>query len=101
MVAVHNPPFRADQWTHVVFCFGNMNSGEKNAWGRLYVNGQLQGETKGWDGVYNLDVAQSALTLGLSYVGLLDDLAVFNRPLTDAEVKGIYEAPDGLKSLMK
>ena len=101
MVAVHKPPFRSDQWTHVVFCFGNMNSSEKNAWGRLYVNGQLQGETKGWDGVYNWDVGQSALTFGLSYIGLLDELAVFNRPLTDAEVKAIYEAPDGLKSLGK
>lgn len=101
MVAVHQPPFRSDQWTHVVFCFGNLNSGEKNAWGKLYLNGQPQGGTKGWDGVYRWDIVQSALTLGLSYVGLLDELAVFNRPLTDAEVKAIYEAPEGLKGLLK
>ena len=55
-----------------------MNSGAKNAWGKLYLNGKLQGETQGWDGVYEWDLAQSALTLGVSYVGLLDELTVFN-----------------------
>ena len=48
------------------------------------------------DAVFPWDVSQSAVTLGLSYIGLLDELAIFNRPLTDAEVKAIYQAPQGL-----
>jgi hypothetical protein len=101
MVALHKPPFRDDQWTHVVFTFGNINSGSKDGWGKLYLNGELQGETKGWDAVFDWDVSQSAVTLGLSYIGMLDDLAIFNRPLTDAEVKAIYAAPQGISSLLK
>ena len=101
MVAVHKPPFGADQWTHVVFCFGNVNSGKKDAWGKLYLNGDYQGEFKGFDGVFNWDVSQSALTLGLSYIGMLDDLAVFNRPLTDAEVKAIHQAARSLSRLLR
>jgi hypothetical protein len=101
MVAVHKPPFRDDQWTHVVFTFGNINSGQKDGWGKLYLNGELQGESKGWDAVYQWDISQSALTLGLSYIGLLDDLAIFNRPLTAPEVKAIDQSPQGLSPLLK
>jgi hypothetical protein len=101
MVAVHKPPFSADKWTHVVFCFGNVNSGKKDAWGKLYLNGEYQGEFKGFDGVFNWDVSQSAVTLGLSYIGLIDDLAIFNRPLTDAEVKGIQGSPRELTRFIK
>lgn len=101
MVAIHKPPFASDQWTHVVFCFGNVNSGKKDAWGKMYLNGEYIGEFKGFDGVFNWIESQSALTLGLSYIGMLDDLAVFNRPLTEAEVKAIYQAPGELGKVAK
>jgi hypothetical protein len=101
MAAIHKPPFASDRWTHVVFCFGNVNSGKKDAWGKMYLNGEYIGEFKGFDGVFNWDVSQSALTLGLSYIGMLDDLAVFNRPLTEAEVKAIYDAPGDLAKVVK
>ena len=101
MVPVHQPPFARDQWTHVVFTFGNVNSGKKDGWGKLYLNGEAQGEFRDWENTFNWDVSQSAVTLGLSYIGWLDDLALFNRPLTDAEVKLIHQAPRGLRELMK
>jgi len=99
MVAVHQPPFRRDRWTHVAFCFGNLNSGQKDAWGKLYLDGQLQGEFTGWLGNFNWDVTQSALTLGYSYIGWLDDVAVFNRPLTDGEVRELFARPGGVAGL--
>jgi hypothetical protein len=101
MVPVHKPPFGSSEWTHVVFTFGNINSGKKDGWGKLYLNGVVQGEAKGIDAVFNWDVEQSAVTLGLNYVGLLDELAIFNRPLKDAEVKAIYESKGGLGELLK
>lgn len=96
MVPVHRPPFASDRWTHVVYCFGNLNSGKRDGWGKLYLDGELQGEFSGWLGTFNWDLSQSALTLGLSYVGRLDELAVFNRPLTAGEVKAIHLAPTGV-----
>ncbi len=101
MIAVHKPPFTHDRWTHVCFSFSNINSGEKNGSGKLYLDGQFQGEMKGWQNTFNWEADKSAITLGLSYIGWLDDLAIFNRPLTDAEVKAIYEAKDGLRALIK
>jgi hypothetical protein len=41
------------------------------------------------------------LTLGLSYIGLLDELAVFNRPLTEEEVDAIYMSNKSLGEMLK
>jgi hypothetical protein len=99
MVAVYKPPFTHDDWTHVVFCFGNINSAKQAGWGRLYLDGKDQGAFENWPLAFNWDVSQSALTLGLSYIGWIDDLAVFNRPLTAAEVCMIHELKNGVSSL--
>ena len=39
------------------------------------------------------------LVLGAAYVGYQDDLAVFDRPLTDAEVATIYGLKNGIRDL--
>ena len=101
MVPVLKPPFAREKWTHVVFAFGNANTGKKDGWGKLYLNGEYQGQFTGWENTFNWDVSQSAVTLGLNYAGWFDDLAIFNRPLTEAEVKAIFKSPDGFRELIK
>jgi hypothetical protein len=39
------------------------------------------------------------LVLGAAYVGHIDDLAVFDRPLTDGEVEWIYGLKKGIREL--
>ena len=39
--------------------------------------------------------------LGLSYIGLYDDLAVFDRALTEEEVAWIYRLDGGIRSLAR
>lgn len=99
MVPVYQPPFTHDGWTHVVFCFGNINSGKNDGWGRLYLDGKDQGIFANWSIPFNWDERQSALTLGLSYIGWMDDVAVFNRPLTGDEVQTIYRLTNGVRDL--
>jgi hypothetical protein len=99
MVPVYKPPFTHDGWTHVVFCFGNINSGRKDGFGRLYLDGKDRGAFENWPLAFNWDVDKSALALGLSYIGWIDDVAVFNRPLTSAEVRALYDLKDGVRSL--
>ena len=76
-----------------------MNSGKKDGWGRLYLDGQDQGAFTDWNLVFNWDESRSALTLGLNYVGGIDDVAVFNRPLTNAEVATLHRLKDGVRGL--
>jgi len=40
-----------------------------------------------------------ALVLGASYVGWQDDLAVFDRALSDDEVNHLFQLKDGIASL--
>jgi len=99
MVATERPPFSRQRWTHVCFTFGNANSGAKDGWGRLYLDGVKIGEFNGWENTFNWQVDQSALTLGLNYTGFFDDVAVFNRALSDDEVKSVFALPRGIADL--
>jgi hypothetical protein len=100
MVQVARAPFSRDTWTHAVFTLDKVNepAAAKPA-GSLYLNGRLQGRIEGWDLRFAWDPAQVALVLGAAYVGRIDDLAVFNRALGDAEVARLHQLEGGVKSL--
>lgn len=99
MVQVTRAPFSRDTWTHAVFTLSNVNDKAAKPSGSLYLNGKLQGRIDGWDLSFGWDPAQVALVLGAAYVGHLDDLAVFDRALSDAEVEQLFQMPGGVKSL--
>ncbi|MCO6458049.1 MAG: LamG domain-containing protein [Pirellulaceae bacterium] len=99
MVQVERAPFSRDAWTHVVFTLENINHKSQRPAGRLYLNGELRGAIENWDLTFGWDPNQVLLVLGAAYVGHLDDLAVFNRPLTSAEVKQLYQLKQGVREL--
>jgi hypothetical protein len=99
MVPVYQPPFRRDRWTHVLVTFANVNSGASDGRGTLYLDGKKQGAFNGWNNTFNWDVTRSALTLGLAYVGFIDDLAVFDRELTESEARAVYSLSNGIADL--
>ncbi len=99
IVPVHRTPFRRDRWTHVLVTFANINSGKPDGRGTLYLDGQKQGSFTGWNNTFNWDVSKSALTLGLNYTGFIDDFAIFNRELSDAEAQVVFSLPKGVGSL--
>ena len=92
-------PFSREKWTHVVFTLENINDKSKPPVGKLYLNGKLQGAIEKWDLTFDWDPAKVLLVLGASYVGHMDDLAVFDRPLTDVEVDRIYGLKNGIREL--
>jgi hypothetical protein len=98
-VNLRKAPFSRDQWTHAVFTLENLNDKARKPLGKLYLNGQLMGKIENWNLTlgWNPDAVQ--LVLGASYVGHLDDLAVFNRALTDAEVKTLSGLKNGVREL--
>ncbi|WP_435005570.1 family 16 glycoside hydrolase [Tundrisphaera lichenicola] len=99
MVQVERAPFSRATWTHVVFSLANVNDKSKPQMGRLHLNGKLQGTIENWDLTFGWDPARVLLVLGASYVGQMDDLAVFNRALTDGEVKQLYDLDQGVREL--
>jgi hypothetical protein len=99
MVQVARAPFSREKWTHVVFTIENVNEEDQSSQGRLYINGESQGVIEGWNLTFGWDPQSVLLVLGAAYVGHIDDLAVFDRVLTDAEVKRIYGLNNGIQEL--
>jgi hypothetical protein len=100
MVQVERAPFSREAWTHAVFTVENVNDKTQPQRGRLYLNGRLQGAIENWDLSFGWDPARVLLVLGAAYVGHLDDLAVFDRALTDGEVQHLYGLKDGVSELV-
>ncbi|MHC4994285.1 MAG: LamG-like jellyroll fold domain-containing protein [Planctomycetota bacterium] len=99
VVEIQDPPFGRGEWTHIAVTFENFNTGAANGVARLYINGALRGAVTGWTHSYRWDPANARLKIGLSYIGLMDDLVVFNRALSAGEVRRLYEATGGVKGL--
>ena len=99
MVQVERAPFSRDAWTHAVFTLENVNDKSKPQGGRLYLNGKLQGRIENWDLSFGWKPESVLLVLGASYVGHLDDLAVFDRPLSDGEVQQLHGLKRGVQDL--
>jgi hypothetical protein len=99
MVQVARAPFSRETWTHTVFTLENINSKSAKPVGRLWLNGKLQGAIENWDLTFAWAPDAAQLVLGAAYVGHLDDLAVFDRALTDAEVKQVMALKNGVRDL--
>jgi hypothetical protein len=99
MVQVERPPFSRENWTHVVFTLENVNSRSRSQVARLYLNGTPRGSIENRDLTFAWKAADVLLVLGASYVGHIDDLAVFNRVLTDSEVMTLNGLKQGVRTL--
>lgn len=92
LVAVLKPPFAADKWTHVAIVYSGVGSGKGKA--QLYLNGQSMGMTPAIEEKLQWDVSKAAIRLGVNYVGLFDELAIFNRGLTAREIRRLSTSPN-------
>jgi hypothetical protein len=98
LVVVKKTPFGQGRWTHVVITHQGLGSA-KGGVAKLYLDGVLQGKTPVIAEPFGWDLERAAIRLGVNYVGLFDDLAVFNRELSEQEVKALHQLKDGVKSL--
>ena len=99
MVQVARARFSRDAWTHAVFTLDKINDKSAKPTGRLWLNGKLQGAIENWDLTFAWAPDAANLVLGAAYVGHLDDLAVFDRALTAAEVKQLMALKNGVRDL--
>ncbi|HYH67817.1 MAG TPA: LamG domain-containing protein [Urbifossiella sp.] len=99
MVQVARAPFTRERWTHVAFTVENVNDKARPQAGRLYIDGKLQGSIEKWNLTFDWNPARVLLVLGAAYVGHIDDLAVFDRPLTPAEVEMLFGLRAGAREL--
>jgi len=99
LVPSKDMPFGRNQWTHVVIRYENLNSDGGSA--QLYLNGELHGTQQDIREPFGWDVERATIRLGLSYVGLLDELAIFNKALSKEEIAELYSMQGNLKSILE
>ena len=97
LIKLKNPAFSRDKWTHVLINFAGLNSDKAKT--QFYFDGKLVGELDVND-PFTWAVEKSNILLGLSYIGLMDELAIFDRPLTEAEIGKIFKDKAGLAKLL-
>ncbi len=97
-VVVSRPPFTHGQWTHVAITFAGLN-GQAGGTAKLYLNGQLMGTATGIREPFTWDVSKATIRLGVNFVGLWDDLSLYDRAMSDAEVGVLYRLDGGAAAL--
>lgn len=98
MVQLGHRPFSRDHWVHVVFTYDQINAGEKGR-GALFIDGKPVGEVAGWDLTFAWNPEAVIIAVAWNYVGWMDDLAIFDRALSAAEVALLHTLPGGVGDL--
>ena len=101
LVTVDNPPFGRGKWTHVAFTFERFNTGKSDGVARLYLDGVPRGTLSARQQTFTWNPDENIIALGLSYIGLIDDVALFDRAFTEAEVQRVFALEKGIATLLK
>jgi hypothetical protein len=87
LIVVERPPFSRERWTNVAITWSGLGSDAGTA--SLYLNGRLVSAATGIRESFEWDPARLAIRLGVGYVGLMDEVAVFDRALTAPELASL------------
>lgn len=99
LVPVYNPPFATGKWTHILINFSGLNTEKGQA--SLYLDRELKGTRSNITDPFTWESDQSNIYLGLSYIGLLDELSIFNRSLTKDEITALYALENGVQTILE
>ncbi|GAB5525559.1 MAG: hypothetical protein Roseis2KO_34310 [Roseivirga sp.] len=98
LVVVEPPHFSQEAWTHVVITHKEL--GTTSGISTLYLDGKDMGSISGNDDVFNWELEKSNIYLGLSFVGMLDELSIYNKAFTPELVEKLFSLKAGLKSIL-
>jgi len=93
LVVVPNPGFKEGKWHHVVITWTNLDTGKKDAHAILYIDAKKIGAIKDRELAMRWDMEKTGIYVAVNYIGLLDELALFDRALTAGEVEALHREP--------
>jgi len=99
LVAASTTPFARGKWTHVAVTFENFNTGRDDGIARLYLDGLPAASLGPRRQTFTWEEDKSLIMLGLSYIGLWDELAIFNRALSVEEIRHLHSLKNGVRDL--
>jgi hypothetical protein len=101
MVWVKSVDFKAGDWHHIVLTWDHIDTGKLDGRADLYIDGKHRGAVKDRALAMRWELDKTGIYVAVNYIGLLDEFALFNRPLTAAEVSRLQKQPGLLAPLKK
>ena len=101
LVRVKAVGFQVGEWHHVVLNWQNFDTSRADAQAALYIDGKLLGEVRDRPIAMDWNLERAGIYVAVNYLGLLDELAIFGRPLTTAEIGKLHSQPKILAALRK
>lgn len=86
-----DPPFSGDRWTHVAITHDQLGSGDASA--HLYLDGQRVITHQPIKDPFTWQHNNANIYLGLRYSGFIDELLIFDRSFTAAEITQLQNKP--------
>jgi hypothetical protein len=101
MIWIDAPGFHVGEWHHIVMNWINLDTGKNDGRAELWIDGKRIGEIKDKDFPLTMDwdLDKLGIYFAIGYIGLLDELAIFNRPLTPEEIADLRAHPGMLATL--
>jgi hypothetical protein len=99
LVRVPKVGFKQGDWHHIVMSWTNLDTGKPDARVSLYIDNKHIGDVKDRPLAMDWDVDKAGIYIAVNYVGLLDELAIFRRPLEAGEVGVLHDQPGVLAGL--
>jgi hypothetical protein len=93
MVRVPAIDLKAGQWHHVVVTWNHFDTRKPDAVAALYIDGKHIGDVKNRPIAMDWDIERAGIYVAVNFIGLLDEFAVFGRPLTADDVVLLHREP--------
>ena len=90
LIVVERPPFSRESWTHIAITWTGLDAGGAGS-ASLFLNGKRIGSATGIREPFEWDPNRLAIRLGVNYTGLMDEVAVFDRVLTEQEIATLHK----------
>ena len=101
LIVVPQIGFQEDDWHHVAMTWKNFDTDDPNACATLYLDGKTMGSLDDRDIAMKWEMDQAGIYFAVSYIGLLDEFAVFDRELSAVEVSHLRADPACLQPLAR
>ena len=100
LIRIKEIGFKFDDWHHVAMTWQNFDSGKANASASLFIDGKKIGSLEKRDIAMRWDLERTGIYVAVNYIGLLDELAIFDRSLTDSEIHQLRDNPSLLAKIL-
>jgi len=101
LIGAAGQAFGKARWTHVVFTFDHFNTGRPDGVAKLYLDGIYQGALSPRVQTFTWDPSKTLVAIGASYIGLVDELSIFDRALSPDEIIALNQLPAGVPGLLR